>query len=677
MTEKIGNVVLDLTYYPGEDKYSDGAIEDEMLEIIQNHPVEEYPKIIEKKKSWPIFYHLSPFRTNIIDWLPIKKTDKVLEIGSGCGAITGALAQKAAHVTCIELSKKRSLMNAYRNQDMSNITIMVGNFQDIEPNLPCDYDYVLLVGVFEYGQSYIGGDTPYEDFMRICNQHRAKDGRMIIAIENKFGLKYWAGCREDHNAQFFSGIEGYPKGGSARTFTKKGLEKLMHKVGIEEYTFYYPYPDYKFMSTIYSDQYLPKKGELSTNLRNFDRDRMLLFDEKRAFDQIIEEEEFSLFSNSYLVVVGKTPECVYCKFSNDRAKPWAIRTSMMKNTFGDLHVEKAPDTMAAVPHLKNTRKAYDLLSARYQGTKVVINQCKTMTSALYFPYCKGKTLEELLDECLESGDVQGFRALVDEYMQWLTYGEGEAVSNLDFVFPNILVDGNKWQVIDYEWTFEKLIPSKEIAFRAFYNYMLGGGNREKCREMLFVDILQLTESEIEEYIQNEKDFQKYITGQRAAVGDMREYIGNKVYDIKTLESIFEDNSMRQVSQVFYDLGEGFSEQNSIIIKDCFVDKDTIALKNVLPDGIKGFRFDPWSYDAIVRIEELLVDGKPYTKEQISVNGRWLDDSYIVFATQDPNIVIACEGAREVSLRLKIYGLPKDLMPLLVPAEESKKKKKLF
>ena len=33
MTEKIGNVVLDMTYYPGEDHYSDGDIEDELLQV--------------------------------------------------------------------------------------------------------------------------------------------------------------------------------------------------------------------------------------------------------------------------------------------------------------------------------------------------------------------------------------------------------------------------------------------------------------------------------------------------------------------------------------------------------------------------------------------------------------------------------------------------------------------
>ncbi len=50
---------------------------------------------------------LSPLRENIVDWLPMDKNAKVLEIGSGCGAITGKLAEKAGSVTCVELSKKK------------------------------------------------------------------------------------------------------------------------------------------------------------------------------------------------------------------------------------------------------------------------------------------------------------------------------------------------------------------------------------------------------------------------------------------------------------------------------------------------------------------------------------------------------------------------------------------
>ena len=183
--EHIGKITLDYSKYPGEDFYCDGTVEDEILEIVKNLSPVEYAAAIEEKKSWPILYHLSPLRENIVEWIPMEPDTKVLEVGSGCGAITGALARKAGSVTCVDLSKKRSLINAYRHSDCDNVTIHVGNFKDIEPDLPTDYDYICLIGVFEYGQSYIGGDTPFEDFLKILLPHLKKTGRIVIAIENK------------------------------------------------------------------------------------------------------------------------------------------------------------------------------------------------------------------------------------------------------------------------------------------------------------------------------------------------------------------------------------------------------------------------------------------------------------------------------------------------------------
>ena len=317
LPEEIGKVRLDYRCYPGKDLYSDGVIEDEILAIVKNASRVEYPAVIEERKSWPILYHLSPLRGNIVDWIPIKPSDKVLEIGSGCGAITEKLSEKAGSVTCIDLSAKRSLINAYRNQDRDNIEIHVGNFSDIEPSLSEDYDFACMIGVFEYGQSYIHTKTPYEDFLKIMMKHVKKDGCIVIAIENKFGLKYWAGCKEDHLGTYFSGLEGYPEGGSARTFTRTGLEKIFKNCGVENYSFYYPYPDYKFPTTLYSDKRLPGSGELTDNMRNFDRDRMVMFNEKYVFDGIIEDGLFPVFSNSYLVLIGKGADTCYVKYSNE------------------------------------------------------------------------------------------------------------------------------------------------------------------------------------------------------------------------------------------------------------------------------------------------------------------------------------------------------------------------
>lgn len=304
MNDKIGNVSIDYTHYSGVDQYTDGDIEDELLDIVKKYNEEEFNKIIAERKKWPILYHLSHIRTNIIEWLPISKSENILEIGSGCGAITGILSDKGKSVTCIELSNKRSLINAYRNSNKENIEILVGNFETIEKDLSYKYDYITLIGVFEYAESYISKKNPYETFLEKIKLLLNDGGKIIIAIENKLGLKYWAGCQEDHFGGYFTGLEGYEELQGVKTFSKTELEKIFKEVNLN-YTFYYPYPDYKLPMVIYSDEYLPKEGELNNNINNFDRDRIISFDESKVYDTLIKEKVFPFYSNSFLIILEK------------------------------------------------------------------------------------------------------------------------------------------------------------------------------------------------------------------------------------------------------------------------------------------------------------------------------------------------------------------------------------
>ena len=79
--EKIGGVTLHYTWYPGEDLYSDGDVEDELLQIAKDYGKEDYDQVIAQKKSWPVLYHFSRIRQNIISWLPLTREDTVLEGG--------------------------------------------------------------------------------------------------------------------------------------------------------------------------------------------------------------------------------------------------------------------------------------------------------------------------------------------------------------------------------------------------------------------------------------------------------------------------------------------------------------------------------------------------------------------------------------------------------------------
>ena len=302
MTKKIGGVTLRYDFYPGHDDYSDGIIEKFLLQAAQTHPEDEFDQVISERPEWPVFYHLSYLRQNIINWYPFEAGKTALEIGADCGAITGFIADACKKVTCVELSETRSLINAYRNSKRENVDIWMCNFEDYVNHADEKFDYIFLIGVFEYSPLYIHAPQPQIEFLERIRQMLRPAGKVFLAIENKTGMKYWSGCREDHLGNYFIGIEDYPGVETVRTFTKQELCELLHKTGFKKTDFYYPYPDYKFPTCVYSDARLPEVGELTNNLRNFDMDRLLLFNEAKAFDMVIANGQFPFFSNSYLVV---------------------------------------------------------------------------------------------------------------------------------------------------------------------------------------------------------------------------------------------------------------------------------------------------------------------------------------------------------------------------------------
>lgn len=696
--EEIGKIKLNLTHYPGEDYYSDGDVEDELLDITRNYAAVEYGRIIEERKSWPILYHLSPLRENIVEWLPITKDMKVLEVGSGCGAITGALAKKAGEVTCIDLSGKRSRINAYRHTDADNITIHVGNFQDVEPDLPCDYDYICLIGVFEYAQAYIRSETPYEDFLNIIKRHVKAEGHVAIAIENKFGLKYWAGCKEDHLGTWFSGLENYPDGGVVRTFTADGLREIAARCGYQRAQMYYPYPDYKFMTCLYSDERLPKTGELSSNLRNFDRDRLQLFDEKKVFDTIIQENQFPLFSNSYMMLLGPVLEEKYVKFSNDRVPEFRIKTVLRENASGKT-IEKHPLCKEAHQHIRQTADIYEKLSKRYAGSGLSVNRSQLKEGQdpyLSLEYIEGKTLEQIMDECLDRNDVDGFHSLFDEYLKRISVGEESEVADYDLIFANIIVPSNDksfenddnnvrndkndnrrylhnvWNVIDCEWSFEKSVETKQIAFRAIYCYLLENEKRNTLNFDLILEKLNLDQFDAEQYRKQEMSFQKYVTGKNMSMAEIRDAIGYPVYTVEEFCEAQEMTKHNDRFQIYEDTGKGFREEQSF-----FPDENLGEQLRITPEGVteleiriaggrSALRIDPCSDFCMIYIREIKWNGilLSWKGKQIQTNGFSIGENTYVFPTRDPNITISlAEAANEESnllqMAMEVTRLPEE------------------
>lgn len=296
--EWIGNVYIDDTYYSGKDEYTDGAAEDELLRIVSSG--ENVLKQLSATESYAVYYHLAKEREFIVSPMNLSKDDSILEIGSGCGAISGALATMSYNVDCVELSKKRATISAYRNYDKGNMTIYVGNFCDVR--LSRKYDVITMVGVLEYANYYIETDNPYSDLLKKALKYLKPNGRIFIAIENRLGAKYFSGCKEDHAGREYEGILGYPSFAYARTFSYYELKEIFYQSGLEISQIFYPYPDYKFPRCIYTDEFLPQQGEFMELAGNYTSVRRKYFDETQ-FLKSLRPEEYKLFANSYLICV--------------------------------------------------------------------------------------------------------------------------------------------------------------------------------------------------------------------------------------------------------------------------------------------------------------------------------------------------------------------------------------
>lgn len=299
--------VLNLKFYKGTDEYSDGDVEERLLAAVKDNDDPE--EILKNEDEWAFLYHLSPIRENLLEWYDFtgaidsheadSKVVSLLEIGSGCGALTGLFCRKTDRVVGIDLSKRRSTINAYKNKKYDNLEIYVGNFTDI--GIDEKFDYVTLIGVLEYSCYYVGGDDPFGEMLRRAKEYLKPGGTLIIAIENKYGMKYFAGAPEDHTGRAFDGITGYRGVDRVRTFSRKGIERLIKENGFDSLEFYYPMPDYKLPGEVFKESRLPGPGSFTDSVAAYDRERYELFDEAAAFDEICREGQFPFFANSFLI----------------------------------------------------------------------------------------------------------------------------------------------------------------------------------------------------------------------------------------------------------------------------------------------------------------------------------------------------------------------------------------
>ena len=438
---------LNLSFYKNKEE----VVTDEEQEIIDkyidkidtNEYENEFSDIVTDKE----IYYLSSSSQNILNWYPFEKESSVLEIGGDLGQLTQVFINQCRHVVTVEpnLIKAEAISKRYDKQE--NLEIIVGNLKDIK--IDRKFNYITLIGIINRIEQIMGQDIKLTDLIKTIEPYLEENGKILVAVDNKFGLRNFVGDTENILDKKFVSINGYnnePK--KIETFTKLRLERKLKEIGYNA-NFYYPLPDYKLPNVIFSDMQLPKYNNIDKYIPYHTKKSTIIMNEIDVFREILKDNEnlFQFFTNSFLIEVSKNKEPIkykYISFNNCRKQEYRLITKI-----GDEYVEKQVTSKHAEKHYENIK----------QNTKQLVEQnIKTVDyeedGKIRSKYCSQECLlNNVITKALEEKNQEFLEKVMNQY--------------IDILNTNTYIEENYEKTVFYKYKIDIENPDiiKELHFK--------------------------------------------------------------------------------------------------------------------------------------------------------------------------------------------------------------------
>ena len=391
-------------------------IEQDIKQYIDFNPPEEYDDVLRLDNRWEVFYNLTAMRRSVLNWYDFNENADLLEIGGETGALTSLFCEKCRRVTVLEKSEFKARIIQSRCREKKNLRIYAGELEDIPEEQM--YDYITIIGELEIVGGGENNQTPYVEFLQKIIKRLKPNGRVLIAVENRYGLRYFCGTAEPHTGIPYSGINNYPYGTPGYSFDKKEISDIIKNAGYKDIKFYYPLPDYKLTQLVYSDEYLPEKNLKERILFYHLEAEKLLALENQIYGAIIENQVFPFFSNSFLIDCGMSKmeaQAIYATLTTDRGKEDALATVIYNSGYVHkraLYKEGETRTQLVYHNMMDLKKrGIHIVPHRKEGNNLIMPYVYDIMLSDYLRqivYTEPDMFEECIDrlyqEILKSSD---------------------------------------------------------------------------------------------------------------------------------------------------------------------------------------------------------------------------------------------------------------------------------
>ena len=409
---------------------------------------------------------------------------------------------------------------------------------DIEPKASQKYDYVILVGVLEKANK--------EENLRKAVSYLKEDGKLLIAENNKFGIKNWNGKRDLTGSLDYREITRTYNSNEAGLLSKNEIKQLLLKENIKNYKFYYLFPDYNLPNLIVTDEYTLTEEDISRNFESYEEGELVNFNENLALTEIVKEdpEQVKFFVNSFLIEASKKEietNIKYISFTNYRNKEYRIST-ILTDTYSikksasidaDKHIQNISENLKSFPRenvrVLETLENEKLKSEFIKNVSRLDLEFQKISDYSTFLTEFNKYKKNLYQNLIEYEEIQDKLLYIFKtynYPKNLSKMKFQKYSFIDMLPKNCFKVNDEYLFFDQEWC-ENYYPVEYIIYRAIKN--TAGISERFGEDRIFKDL------EIDEYIDL---FEK-----------LEENFRKKVIDDKMLYDVFNKKTITREAMI--------------------------------------------------------------------------------------------------------------------------------
>lgn len=417
-------------------------------------------------------------------------SDSILEVGSGIGLFTEFLSEFSDELITVEVNKRFSEINALRNNDKNICFLNHIDFNKL-------YD-VIWVNAFNI----------------LCEDYNFDNLESLICslktVLKEAGKIFLIAKKEKNEIEDIKKID-----------LGDGFKCDIRVI----------YPDLYNMQFLFYDDNAIKDAQYYHSTPN--------------------NEYNGYFSAVFYKDNEKSEKILFSKCSVFRMPQYQIITEII-SVNSERYVTKYSYTGQSSFHIHNMKRNYDKLSGILSNTKFSLNKVLTVDNGkIKFEYLYGVTLFDEITAFMET-DIQKAYELILRYAEIMRsiavkkfhnsdefrYIFGRSIgkegdwcweyTNMDLCFDNIIIDKDKWVIIDYEFCTDVLVPIDFIIWRSVFYLFLKqkqSNKYEDFKQHIYRNI-GLKDS-IKKYMKAEECFQKYVKGNSHYLNDMLVEFRNK------------------------------------------------------------------------------------------------------------------------------------------------------